>query len=120
MRVAVASSNGVDVDLHFGHAESFYIYDQPGLSENLFWNMVEIRRTEKFCAPHSNHGKNNGVMQRFVTLLSDCEILLCESIGYHVAQELSARGIRPFMVECDIATGLAACSDGLLEMVSIE
>jgi len=115
MKVAIASSNGKDINLHFGHAETFYIYTINNSTPEL----VETRSVSRFCTPESNHGKNNGVFEKFIALLGDCDILLCESIGYHVAKRLESEGIRPYMLECDIETGLSAVSSGVLESIAI-
>lgn len=115
MIVAVASSDGSHIDTHFGHADKFYIYE-VGKDKS---RLVDIRKTERFCTKDSNHGKNNRVMEKFVLLLNDCEILLCSSIGYHVAESLRDYGINAHMLECDIFTGLDACRQNILEYIMI-
>ncbi|MDH4200385.1 MAG: hypothetical protein OEV66_08410 [Spirochaetia bacterium] len=115
MKVAITSSDGKNIDTHFGHADCFYIYEISGDKINL----LDIRETERFCTKDSNHGKNNGVMEQFAKLLNDCEILLCSSIGYHVAESLKDYGINPYMLECDILTGLEACRENLLEHIML-
>lgn len=115
MKVAIASGNGKSIDTHFGHAEKFYIYDISGNNNVL----LDIRQTKRFCTKESNHGKNNGVMEKFACMLCDCDILLCSSIGYYVAEDLKDRGIKAYMLECDILSGLEACRENLLEYVQV-
>lgn len=114
MKIAAASGDGVLVDKHFGHAESFYIFE----ADRQTFRPAGVRQTERFCTKESNHGKANGVMEKFVKLLGDCEILLCESIGYTVAAELSRNGIQPYMLHCEIATAIKAWQEGLLDFIS--
>ena len=116
MKVAIASTDGFEINSHFGHAEYFYIYEMMGKAHTF----LEIRSTERFCSKSSNHGKNNGVMEKFASMLSDCEILLCSGIGYYVAQTLATYHLRAYILECDIPTALAAITDGTLELLRME
>jgi len=115
MKVAIASGDGKHINKHFGHANIFYIYDVGEEKSKL----IDIREVEPFCSRDSNHGKNNGIMEKFAGLLGDCEILLCASIGYHVAESLKEHGIKTYMVECGIMTGLRACRENLLEYIML-
>jgi predicted Fe-Mo cluster-binding NifX family protein len=115
MRVCIASSNGITIDTHFGHADKFYIYEMV----DDHFRLVDIRQTEQFCTPESNHGKRNGVMEKFAGLLHDCETLLCASIGYYVAESLKDYGINSYMLDCDISTGLDACRENILDYIMI-
>jgi|GEM_PF-2379553 len=115
MKVAITSSDGNHIDTHFGHAETLYIYEI--LDDRI--SLLDIRKTTRFCTPDSNHGKNNGVLEKFARMLGDCEILLCSSIGYYVAESLKDYGITAYMLECDILTGLEACRENLLDCVMI-
>jgi predicted Fe-Mo cluster-binding NifX family protein len=115
MKVAVTSSDGRHINVHFGHANVFYIYDVGKVKSTL----VDIRKTDRFCVKDSHHGKNNGVMEKFAGILGDCEILLCSSVGYHVAESLKQYGIHVYMLECGILTGLRACRENLLDRIML-
>ncbi len=113
-RAAVASSDGAHVNLHFGHCQSFYIYE---MNEGQI-ELREVRETEQFCTKESGHGKHNGVMEKFLFLLRDCQVILCESIGYPVATNFEKHGIRPYMLSGDIGEALKAWQTGVLELIS--
>ncbi|MDR2864069.1 MAG: nitrogenase cofactor biosynthesis protein NifB [Spirochaetaceae bacterium] len=96
MLVAVASKNGVLVDEHFGHAESFYIYRWDGEKAEL----LEKRPiAQQYCGSDA-HGCGSGGHGKFEALLdaiSDCQGVLAMRIGEVPRQLLAEHGIRVFM-----------------------
>jgi predicted Fe-Mo cluster-binding NifX family protein len=95
-RFAVASKNGVLVDEHFGHAQSFYIYERSGEKTSL----IEKREiAQQYCGSDdhgcgsSGHGKFDAVLGA----LSDCAGVLVMRIGEAPRCLLGEHGIRVFM-----------------------
>ena len=114
MKAAVASDDGIHINLHFGHCESFYIYEITETEARL----CDVRKTERFCTKESNHGTHNGVMEKFLLMLMDCKMILCESIGYKVAERFAENGIASFMLECDIEMAIEAWQNGTLDLIT--
>lgn len=70
MRIAVASSNGKDVNLHFGKAKRLFIYDVDG--ENI--KFVEERNVDI-----SNEIKHQG--SKVIEAVSDCQTVIVVQYG---------------------------------------
>ncbi len=86
-RVAVASSDGKNVDRHYGKADTFYIYavdDEEG------YDLVETRNVVPVCM-NGSHFKS--VMDESVTRFADCKYLAASRIGSGASQSLAAAGI---------------------------
>lgn len=105
MKIAVASTNGKKVDLHFADADQFLIYEIEG-EEGKF---KEIR--EKTSLPLDNH------QERWIAsidLISDCKAVLCSKIGKEPTIELRKLGIKPIQLNCGVQDALSECSEHLL------
>lgn len=90
-RVAVATSDGIVVNQHFGHARAFHIYDiKEGQAEKL-----EIRRSEPAC--DTGQHDERAVLEN-LNLISDCQYLLCAKIGTYARLQAEQNGITPLEV----------------------
>lgn len=85
LRVAVASSQGQKVDLHFGHADQFLVFDLTGGPAEF----LEARRVES--GEEDCQGLED--LDAVVDLLSDCQVVVSRRFGPHARSRLSARGI---------------------------
>ncbi len=105
MKIAVGSTDGKIIDLHFGDANHFLIYNiEDGDSK-----FQEIR--EKTTIPVKNH------QERWVAsidLISDCKAVLCSKIGNEPTIELRKLGIKPIQLDCDVNEAVKECSKHLL------
>lgn len=81
--VAVVSSNGMEVDLHLGHAAQVMIY---GPREDGLACLLEVRD-----APEPGSGINR--WKQLSKILSDCFVLLAASAGERPREVLSRNGI---------------------------
>ncbi len=84
MKIAVASSDGKTVDLHFGQAYHFLIF-QMGKNGLEF---LEIR--EKSKKPVYDHEYR---WKRGLEILKDCRVIFCRRIGDEPRQVLQELGI---------------------------
>ena len=89
--VAVASSDGIAVDEHFGRSAKFYICDLTDAS------MVqrEIREVTPVCAG-GNHDEE--AMDNNLKSLSDCRYLLVSRIGNNAALAAKRYGIESYEI----------------------
>ena len=99
-RVAVATKDGVSVNLHFGHARDFWIYEySPDTSENpQNIILIEQRNVDNYCKGHSTDAEENGhdsqsVLQKIILTLSDCSVVFVAKIGDSPKDKLSLAGI---------------------------
>ncbi|MCK9151954.1 NifB/NifX family molybdenum-iron cluster-binding protein [Methanobacterium alcaliphilum] len=105
MKIAVASTNGKIIDLHFGDADQFLIYK----INNGNYEFDEIR--EKTPIPLNNH------QERWVAsidLINDCKAVICSKIGKEPTIELRKMGIKPVQLDCNVKEAVKECSKHLL------
>lgn len=133
--IAVATSNAKDVDLGFGAAKGFHIYEVDGTG----YKEIEYREfTEEpgnatggacgsgggcsgaasGCSPANGaaqpagcNGPANGCggsdgAQKKVELIADCRSLVCKKIGFQAQKQLEKRAIAGFDVDCTIDEAL--------------
>lgn len=91
-RVAVASSTGMDVDLHLGQAKTLLIY---GARADGLTCLLETRQ-----APDPGSGENR--WEQLADTLHDCFVLLAASAGQRPREVLAGRGIRVLITEDNI------------------
>jgi predicted Fe-Mo cluster-binding NifX family protein len=87
MKIAVASSDGIVINAHFGKADSFYIYDYQGEVIRL----IEKRIGKPFCH-FGEHDETK--LTDAVELLADCAKVYVLQIGKGAEEALFARGIQ--------------------------
>ena len=121
-KIAVATSDGLNVDLHFGSAPSFEIYEVEGLD----FQKVEKRdapdlpEQKQFsnnagcgtgCETGSNDGCNSGCgsseRSESVEMLSDCRSVVCKKIGRNILKQFERKAISVFDVELPIKEALS-------------
>lgn len=88
-RIALASTDGIVVNTHFGHASEFQIYDIEG--EN--YHFIESRYARPSCQ-HQSH--NTSRFDQVIKLLSDCDAIFVSQIGKGAAEYLIQNGVRVF------------------------
>ncbi|MBR1931021.1 MAG: hypothetical protein IJ833_06060 [Lachnospiraceae bacterium] len=88
MRVAVASSDGIIVNQHFGRADTFYIYE---LSEGSH-RLLEMRKGRPLW-PGGEH--DEGDLAEAVELLADCDKVFVLQIGRGAETALLEKEVEP-------------------------
>lgn len=88
-RIALASTDGVEVNMHFGHANEFQIYDIAGEK----YVFIESRYARP-CCQHQSHDTNR--FDQVIKLLSDCDTIFVSQIGSGAADYLIQNGVRVF------------------------
>lgn len=95
-RVALASSDGIVVNRHFGKADTFLVFEQ----RNNHFEYIE-KRTVIPCCIGGNHADNG--FDETVGILSDCSAVVVAKIGSGAADYLNARGFAVY--EAPFAVG---------------
>ena len=129
--IAVASSDDVNVDVTFGAADGFSIYEVEGTS----YERKEFRKTpdrENTGSSHSADKKTGDIgitscgsedgdgacsgggtgcghgveISDKVVLLSDCRSIVCKKIGFKAQKQLEKRQVTCFDVACSVEDAL--------------
>ena len=96
MQVAIASSDAVNVDEHFGRAGRFLIYVIEGKVQTL----LAIRTlSAPYSAGAEGHGFEAARFAEIVGKFNGCERLYCTRIGEKPAEELREQGIEPVIYQ---------------------
>lgn len=99
-RVAAASSDyGYTVDVHFGRATDFYIYQ---FLEGE-WIYVEKRSVKPVC---QGDGHSHDEMVRTIELFSDCQYITASRIGAGATALMNQKGIVAMALPGDIMDAL--------------
>jgi nitrogenase cofactor biosynthesis protein NifB len=92
-RFAVATSNGTLVDEHFGHVNTFGIYEYSRGKVSL----VGRREVAKYCGGTEDCGGRHDRIGSIIKIIEDCEAVIVLRIGEEPRYELARRGIKVFM-----------------------
>ncbi|SES91017.1 NifB/NifX family molybdenum-iron cluster-binding protein [[Clostridium] polysaccharolyticum] len=100
--VAVASSDGIVVNNHFGRARNFYIYEiEIGNATEI--RLVEKRTVEPVCEG-GNHDDEK--LRKNLMKLADCKYLVVSRIGDGASFAASSMGITPMELPGEIQVSL--------------
>ncbi|MDF1550367.1 MAG: NifB/NifX family molybdenum-iron cluster-binding protein [Bacteroidales bacterium] len=89
MKIAITSSDGKNVDKHFGRATQFYIYELVAPVPKF----IEKRNSIGYCSEEDNHNYNPNKLDLVYQKIKDCEILCTVKIGNVPAAQLQEKGI---------------------------
>jgi len=101
VKIAVASSDGIHVDQHFGRADSFLIYR---LHDNGY-DLLESRGNEAPCVGHDH---NDSSLEQAATRLSDCRGVIVSQIGAGAIDALIGHRIMAFTLPGSIEQAFEA------------
>lgn len=87
IKVAVGTKTGISIDVHFGHATQFLIYEIS--PENC--TLLETREVEHYC--HGQHGSESA-MQKILFTIKDCYAVFSAMIGDGPKDKLAAIGVK--------------------------
>jgi len=103
--VAVASTDGNYVDLHFGSADQFFIYEiNDGKAQ-----FREVR--------NKNDVKVQKHADRWLTslkIVNDCKTVICSKIGNEPNIILKKRGIKVIQLESEVEYAVYQCSKHMI------
>lgn len=87
-KIAVASSDGIVVNQHFGRADLFFIYEV----EDDTFHLLETRKVVPVCQA-GNHDEN--LLLENISRFKDCKYILVSRIGNGAANFAGQAGIIP-------------------------
>lgn len=128
-KIAIASSDGEQIDETFGTAKSFLIYEVTDgkyrrLGEKVFnLQVAESVSLPNGCNPSGGCGSERGCGSQAgggcggqgeasakVELISDCRCVVCRKIGFHIQKQLERKAISAFDVNCPVDEALKKIS----------
>lgn len=86
-KIAVASTDGIVINSHFGRANKFYVYE-VGDEDSI--NFVEIRKVVPVCAG-GNH--DNHLLKKNIDKFNDCKYLIVSRVGEGPLALANSQGI---------------------------
>ncbi len=112
--VAVASTDNIVINQHFGHTDRFYIYEVDESGGNC---LIEERRVQPPCS-FGEH--DEFMMEKAIEAIHDCRCVVCSRIGVGALVILHAKGIKGYERKDYIKEVLAKlcleeCKGGTLE-----
>ncbi|MDE5834909.1 MAG: hydrogenase [Ruminococcus sp.] len=111
-KIAVATSDGENINETFGSAKNFVIYE---VSDSVFRKSEERNCTteenncnSKVCGNSDGCGSGYGGQNNSakVEIISDCRAVVCKKIGFHIRKQLERKAISAFDVSCTIDEAL--------------
>lgn len=130
-KIAVTSSDGLQIDETFGSAESFIIYEVADgiyrkLEERVFreggtghggvsatdrCNLPDSCKNGGGCGSSTGGGCGGaGKASEKVELISDCRCVVCKKIGFHIQKQLERKAISAFDVSVSVEEALEKIS----------
>ena len=127
--IAVATSDAKVVDLGFGAAKGFHIYEVDGTEykEKEYREFAEEDTVEQAAEGCGQDGQGSGCggqtagcggnsgggcggaggASKKVELIADCRSLVCQKIGFQAQKQLEKKAIAGFDVDCSVDEALA-------------
>ena len=91
LKMAIASSDGKVINQHFGKARKFIVIESDG--EKI--KVLDVRENKPACGSLEYGGHADNVLDESVSLIGDCDAVLCSRIGGGAAEGLISKGIEP-------------------------
>jgi len=113
--IAVASTDGINIDKHFGASDSFFIIkvNEDGTYKNLGERVVTEGQNDTistgcggYSSEHSCGGHSTPSIQKKIEVISDCRCLLCSKCGPGSEKQLGKNNISAFEIDLKIDEAL--------------
>ena len=99
MRIAIASTDGKNVNEHFGKTKEFLIFDLSATEPEF----IERRKVLPLSVEDKNHDFDEVRFGAVMANISDCKRVYVTKIGDKPAEELRRHGIMPVIFDAAIA-----------------
>lgn len=114
IKVAIATSDGLNIDLHFGQAKSFLLYEfKDGKFELSEKREVPVDDSAEVALRHCGGsgggcggGAASGPLAPAVELLLDCRAVVAAQIGQGMRRQLERNAISVFDIEIPVEDAL--------------
>lgn len=106
MFFAVATTDGISINQHFGHSERFLIYEIEGNEVRL----VDEKKVERYCSYDEEHPLRGHILRDIAVALAGCRAIVCARIGDAPQTEMERLGIEVFVAEAPVVPTLLELS----------
>lgn len=126
-KVAVATSDGITVDSHFGHVQSFLIFEvdeDSGKAEDIGERDVRAACSDgecggsqsagaegAGCGGHNGAGEGHSQMDEIAKALSDVDYVLVARIGPHAIRALARYNVTAYDIVLPINEAIAKINE---------
>ena len=107
-KIAVGSSDEINVDLKFGEVSEFLIYEVDDNFRLVERRALQVGTENSACSGNGNGcgcGGSKDIVSK-VTQIEDCRCVVCKKIGFQAQKQLEKKAISVFDVECSIENAL--------------
>ena len=111
LKFAVATKSGIGVDLHFGHALEFDIYEYKN-NKALF---IEKRSVLKYCDGKENCEEEEDKFSKIIKVIGDCDGVISLRIGEEPRKKLEELDIAAFMSCERVEDAVQAAAESILK-----
>ncbi|SDY37297.1 NifB/NifX family molybdenum-iron cluster-binding protein [Lachnobacterium bovis] len=120
-KIAIGSSDGVNIDLKFGEVSEFLIYEVEGIN----YKLIEKRKRafkennavsgdtfesscDSGCCKNGNRKKCQGPkdITSTIEVIKDCRCILCKKVGFQAQKQFEKKLITVFDIEYPINQAL--------------
>lgn len=129
-KIAIGTSDGVNVDLKFGEVKSFTIYSVEGKE----YSLLEVREVPEAdpskevkasdrassgcgqppqgcsggggCGGNSSGCGGPGEVTEKISVIGDCRSVVCKKVGFQAQKQFEKKAISVFDVECTVKEAL--------------
>jgi len=98
MRIAIASTDGINVNEHFGRATEFYIFELTATGPQF----IERRTVTPLSVGDKSHDFDEARFGAVLAKISDCSRVYVTKIGDKPAAEMKRHGITPVLYHATI------------------
>jgi len=121
VKIAVASSDGIQISPHFGRSSHFLVFtveDGKTIGKELRSNTFTAHARGE-CHGDGQHDHGAKSHASLVEALHDCGAVLCYGMGWRAAEALSQGGIQPYILSkrCNPEEAVALFLGGKLPSV---
>ncbi|MFT8351529.1 nitrogenase cofactor biosynthesis protein NifB [Clostridium saccharoperbutylacetonicum] len=116
LRFAIASKSGIGVDMHFGHATEFIIYEY----KNGDVKYIEKRDVEKYCNGKEVCEEEEDKFAKLSKVVHDCSGVICLRIGDEPKKKFKNMGIEVFMTCETIETAVIKAAEAILKGTEVK
>ena len=95
LKVAIASSNGKSIDLHFGQAPDFLIFE---IKENGDSEFIGVRKNIPPSDDPNLLENHDEALLKSVNLISDCDVVLASQIGPSASKALLSCEVQSYSI----------------------
>ena len=116
LKFAIASKSGIGVDMHFGHASEFYIYEY----KNGDVRYLEKRDVDKYCNGQEDCDGEEDKFAKLSKVVADCNGVISLRIGEEPKRKFKDMGIEVFMTCETIETAVAKAAEVILKGTEVK